>query len=453
MGRTLDLIIQDLRKNTFLADFKFRKTDSVFHSELDGVTKIIELAHWQVYPPTAVEIYPMYNVRFEILHRWFERFSARTLRDQRNDDSIGFNGKMLSAQNTFIIDSQSKFFEAELDNLRDNIKRNAEYVFSKYSSLQDLYEEIIVPILNGSKEMPNIGADWMFVDLALCKLVAPENYQKFKQLLVHHVDKLYKNSEPNILLVYDKMEEMFNFIESSNLKEETKKKRTAAKKIISRPKSLYKHSEKYKFVEDISKKFETRYGIKRSSWARWKCIDGYLFYFDYLLNPTDDIIFYSLYVKPIYVDDLLWEILGFKLPIKPFSLRITGGNRVSGVSLFNSKKWIIDGDIGYNEDNLSKLYDQIYSTIEQEINTFLKENTVSDKFFYFKPGSNDKMLSILTLCHHQKFEEALEITENELKRNHLSGNIYFMPDGTYKHTYDFIREYCHKKIKGDNTNP
>ena len=49
------------------------------------------------------------------------------------------------------------------------VQKCAEYVFSEYSSLDKLYNKTIVPILNGEVSLPDVGADWIFIDLALCK--------------------------------------------------------------------------------------------------------------------------------------------------------------------------------------------------------------------------------------------------------------------------------------------
>lgn len=42
-------------------------------------------------------------VRFDILLKWFESYSFKSLQDQRDNPSVGFSGKMLERQDNFTI--------------------------------------------------------------------------------------------------------------------------------------------------------------------------------------------------------------------------------------------------------------------------------------------------------------------------------------------------------------
>ncbi len=448
MGYYFDKIISDLKEDPFFAEFKFRKKNSIFYKESNGLKQFIELDHWQDFPPSSLEIYPMYNVRFDILHKWFERFSVRSLQAQRNDDSIGFDGSMLSEQNTFLINPAGSNYTQELESLRISIKKNAEYVFSQFSSLENLYDALIEPILKDTKEFPTDGADWIFINLALCKLEAPENYEKYKNKLVRHVEYMYRKGEPNIELIYDKLNEIFDYLETVDLEEETRRriKIQDAKKVKpKRPKSIYRISEKEKFVEKVRKRIENEHNIRHSYWARWTIRAGYLFWIDYFFNPKENIIFYNLKVKPIYVDDLLWKIYGYKDKIKPFSIRIMGGDAVTSIPIYESK-WIIDGDDGYSESRLITLFEEIYSDIEKNIDIFLKDNPDANDFYYYNKEWSDQTLPILMLCHQQKFHEALSMVNEEMTKGRTGRTDFHMPDGEKKSSYEFVKDYCIQHI-------
>ena len=49
----------------------------------------------------ALEIRPNYEIRFNVLHKWIEKYSKRTLADQRDDHSVGFSGHMIGATDEF----------------------------------------------------------------------------------------------------------------------------------------------------------------------------------------------------------------------------------------------------------------------------------------------------------------------------------------------------------------
>ena len=97
------------------------------------------------------------------------------------------------------------------------IQKCAEYVFSEYSSLDKLYNKTILPILNGEVSLPDVGADWIFIDLALCKIVNPSNFHKLKQIILSHVRKMYMCKEPNILDYYDNLEDILQYLEYTQL--------------------------------------------------------------------------------------------------------------------------------------------------------------------------------------------------------------------------------------------
>ena len=97
------------------------------------------------------------------------------------------------------------------------VQKCAEYVFSEYSSLDKLYNKTILPILNGEVSLPDVGADWIFIDLALCKIVNPSNFHKLKQIILSHVRKMYMCKEPNILDYYDNLEDILQYLEYTQL--------------------------------------------------------------------------------------------------------------------------------------------------------------------------------------------------------------------------------------------
>ena len=97
------------------------------------------------------------------------------------------------------------------------VQKCAEHVFSEYSSLDKLYNKAILPILNGEVSLPDVGADWIFIDLALCKIVNPSNFHKLKQIILSHVRKMYMCKEPNILYYYDNLEDILQHLEYTQL--------------------------------------------------------------------------------------------------------------------------------------------------------------------------------------------------------------------------------------------
>ena len=68
-----------------------------------------------------------------------------------------------------------------------------------------------MPILNGEVSLPDVGADWIFIDLALCKIVNPSNFQKLNQT---DCNICYQHFRKNIK-VYDLHESVFDNFQSN----------------------------------------------------------------------------------------------------------------------------------------------------------------------------------------------------------------------------------------------
>lgn len=212
MITTFDKIVNDLAQLDFFSGYKFRKRDHSLFFKTESGKQFVELDHWRDRDTSSLVIYPVYGVRFDILHKWFEKFSVKTLQDQRDRASISFSGSMLGLQDELNFDTNGDGYSNEFENFQIILKC-AEYVFSEYSSLDKLYNKTILPVLDGETELPDVGADWIFIDMALCKLVAPANFHKLKQIILSHVEKMYAHQEPNILDYYNRFEDIFHYLE------------------------------------------------------------------------------------------------------------------------------------------------------------------------------------------------------------------------------------------------
>jgi hypothetical protein len=97
--------------------------------------------------------------------------------------------------------------------MKNDIIHNALKFESKFSTLQDLYNFQIIPILNGKKDLPNVGADWVFETLKLCNIVSPENYEVLKECILKQVEVMNNRGEPNITEYYPILNNILQDIE------------------------------------------------------------------------------------------------------------------------------------------------------------------------------------------------------------------------------------------------
>lgn len=202
-------VVERLNTEPFLNDFKFRKRDSSFIQRERGLQRSIELEHWN--KDGLLVIYPVYMVRFDVLLKWFEPYSFKSLQDQRDNPSVAFSGKMLEQQDKFTI--TETIFEHGCSLLRDTLWKCSNTVFSSYTSLRDMFDHEISPILTGKRALPDVGADWVFMYLTLTRIVSPENYSAVKGLVLSQVNKMAERNEPNVIEYFPRLDEIINAME------------------------------------------------------------------------------------------------------------------------------------------------------------------------------------------------------------------------------------------------
>jgi hypothetical protein len=218
LGKIIELLLAD----DYFSGFKYRKKDyRLIKKDSQGFYSI-GFQFWDSYDlkrdQVAMIVIPAYRRRFDILHKWFEKFSFRTLADQRDSNTIGFIGRMLERQNDFFFLYSECDFMNDFESMRSEILINAANVFKQFATLQDLYQYWITPVLNGEEELPGGGADWAFEYLTLCRIVNPEKYDDLKKIVLERVQFLNDvRRDPNITEYYHRLGEILEYLESLKL--------------------------------------------------------------------------------------------------------------------------------------------------------------------------------------------------------------------------------------------
>lgn len=217
MIRATENIAAYLLEDEFFENLKLRKKDSSIIKKLSSGFEKVELQNWIDTNRSGSEnelvILPVYSKRFDVLHRWFEQFSFKSISDQRDAYSIGFEGVMLGKKNEYRF-SISESFCSEWEAFRNDIVANARSVFNKFTSLADLYEYLVSPVVKGEKMPPDVGADWVFEYLLLTKIVDEKNYGRAKKVILDRVEEMNNRGEPNIERYYDDLEKVLLHLEN-----------------------------------------------------------------------------------------------------------------------------------------------------------------------------------------------------------------------------------------------
>lgn len=132
-------ILQELiASSEYLSEFKL-KVQGLIRITSDGFESIkleTYLRSWDIETDKpALRIYPIYGRRFDILHKWFEPFSFKTMKDQRNNYTIGFDGKMLNADDYFYFPQDGSRYDERFSLMKEEVEKNAKAVFTRYATV------------------------------------------------------------------------------------------------------------------------------------------------------------------------------------------------------------------------------------------------------------------------------------------------------------------------------
>ncbi len=217
----LNTVLGNLLEDKFFSEFKFRKRDSRLIRLMKDGFDAVEFQYWEGFDlgrgKSALVVKPLYLKRFDVLHKWLEKYSFKNKTDQRDNFSIGFDGTMLGKQNEFYFLLDQKGFQLEIENLIEIVTMNSTFVFNKFADIKALYEYQVEPILAGKKKLPDVGADWIFEYLTLSKMVYPENYSAVKALICIQVQYMKSKNEPNVMEYYPRLKEIFEHLETDHL--------------------------------------------------------------------------------------------------------------------------------------------------------------------------------------------------------------------------------------------
>ena len=232
MNERIIEILSKLKEDPFFSNFTLRKRD---YCLIDKTRKNeymrIQFDYYSSYSPfvegnpnysDTYMIYPIYERRFEVLNRWLEKFSFKTLQDQRSNSTFFFDGASFGLQEEFELlryddatDPNYMYSMEEFKRLSEVVKTCTGIVSERYATLETAYATEIVPIFDKGKNF-NLsgGADWIFIDLALARIVSPEDYWRLKPIFLEYIDRMMKAPNYNMRYFYPKLDEIFAYLES-----------------------------------------------------------------------------------------------------------------------------------------------------------------------------------------------------------------------------------------------
>lgn len=173
------------------------------------------------------------------------------------------------------------------------------------------------------------------------------------------------------------------------------------------------------------------YGFRQSSYINFKVEDGYFFCLKFMNYGV------RLTVKPMYADDLWWDIWDTpEYKRDPVSLRETGIYSLPGQVLASYD--IVEGN---TSDELTPKFERIFKDASEQIAKFLAANPDADTFYPDESEMDcdpDRLLYLITLIHNGREKEALRVIAEERAEGHRCEfrRLWF------NDSYTYIRRWC-----------
>lgn len=212
--RLFDVVKSLLLQEPEFDGFVYRRKDNRFVLKFNGGIFFIELAHYEeMYAP--LDIWGAIYVNYNICSEWFEKFRIETL-PVHCDRLLEESFFIASLDRRHSLRKKKELFDSDYLQLRSSLIYIMREYIPKYSSLKKLYEARVLPIITGEKYLPEYwtGIETEFEYLTICRIVAPENYEKLKELVIMNFRLKYLEKEDNYMLYHQEIEEIFTYFES-----------------------------------------------------------------------------------------------------------------------------------------------------------------------------------------------------------------------------------------------
>lgn len=199
-----------------------------------------------------------------------------------------------------------------------------------------------------------------------------------------------------------------------------------------------------KIAAATRKSVGAKFGFKKCDYASYKTVDGYFFA---LFHLTGEVY---LSVKPLYADDLWCDIFQMPENKKPLSLRAIGAFTLDGVTI---SKYLAFSESykNYSDQEIEKIWTDIFQKIEIDINVFISGNRSADKFIppKFFANGNASLLYLIALMHNNRAQEVIDIIHNEQKLGNES-DLQRYVNGESVDGYDYILSFLGLSLNSPN---
>lgn len=202
-------IVSDIQSDPFFSKYKFIRSENRFVLRGKEEFIYVELEHWRDYWDDACILRPYCGKHFNILAKWFEKYSVKPIKIQRSNPHI-----MVGQDIEIEIKYDFSDYNEKFPQLITLLKEQLSTTIKEYSTLNDYYNKIVYPTIMGVEKLPDCSADWIFEYLTAGYLLDRENYPALKKKVFKHAEWLLHHHELNVAEYYDRLDEIIAYMEA-----------------------------------------------------------------------------------------------------------------------------------------------------------------------------------------------------------------------------------------------
>jgi len=208
-------IISDILNDDFFTGYKFVSSVNTLVLRTGDEFISVELDHWRDYYDEACVIRPLYKRHFDILCKWFEKYSVRDLRFQRLDPHVMLGNDSFGQEEEISFNYDFSDYDEKYNLLIETLRTDLTQFAVEYATLNDYYNKIVLPRIIGKMEFPDAGAEWIFEYLTATYLLDRDNYLTLKNKVFCHAEWLLHHHELNVAKYYDRLDEIISYMENN----------------------------------------------------------------------------------------------------------------------------------------------------------------------------------------------------------------------------------------------
>jgi len=209
---------------------------------------------------------------------------------------------------------------------------------------------------------------------------------------------------------------------------------------------LYKDLEKTE--KEILKRIARQYGWRQSDYIEWRIESGYFIclyvgLYAYVLKEI------RLTIKPLYIDDLWWDVFNLSENKKrPKSLRGLGAFAVSAPQIAKYEVLNPDKALEYSPEAIESILQDLFLRIDKDISVFLTKNPDPELFCPEDGGEYGRISPIYTLTmdlHAGRYSRVIDRIRDYNNKG-ISSGICSVDSSTMteRDAFDFFLEWCHR---------